>query len=268
MIVARLYSVPVPGGTVLVATEPALADLAAGAHLAAIRLLEFGVDVYVDSPLPEATVTEPARLVARRAAAAAIFPASALPMGPQGRWYAVLVIWGWLAVLSAAQSAAQVLGGLWLAVGLPWARGRQRRGADLWSERAAGALASALRANEVVPVHQFVHAGLQRLKAALDATPGDAGERLRAVAVACAAAGVPHLESFYLALAQEQRPSGIWAFIPRADGGRGPAAKVAREGAATTAEDTAITAEGPRSRSGGAPPVEPVEPRANMGSRA
>ena len=212
MIVARLYAMPVPGGTVLVASELALADLAAGAHLVAMLPPSLGVDVYVAAPLPEAAVVEPARVLLRRAAAAATFPASVPPLGPQGRWYAVLVIWGWLALLGASQSVAQVLGGLWLAFGLPWARRAQRRRTDRWPERAASALGTAF--GDVVPVRQLVHTGLQRLTGVLEAASGPAEERLRAGAIACVAAGVPHLASFYLALAQGHRPAGTWAFVP------------------------------------------------------
>jgi hypothetical protein len=171
----------------------------------------------------------------RRAACAATFPpaggegAGRATLPPlRGAWYATLVAWGWLTLLAAGQSVAHVLGGLWLAIGLPWARSVTRWRDDAKWTASANWLAVALAG---AGVRTLEHAGLSRLAetmVAVDHEPGDgAADALRRAAAGCASAGVPDLAPLYAALAGRRLPPGIWSSVapaaPAPPGDHGPA---------------------------------------------
>jgi hypothetical protein len=139
-------------------------------------------------------------------------PQGAASVGPQGRWFVALVIAGWLLVLFAAQSTSQVVGGLWLAAGLPWVRRDVRRRLVLAAERAAGGLRHATVPASIVVVE---HAGLARLAAILAAAaPHGPAAAYQAAARDCAAAGLPWLAPAYAALATGETPPLLWAPLP------------------------------------------------------
>ena len=214
MIGVRLYAAPLPGGLALVAPAAAVADLRDAATLVARYPVAVRLDVLVPAHVAGvagAEVEAQARQLIWRAAGAAAVPPPPAEVGPRGRWYAALVAWGWLLVLGAAQNWAHVVGGLWLAAGLPLARRAYRASLRAWTARTAAAVHSVVTPAEV---RQVEHAGLTRLAAAVQAATAAPADACRAAARLCAPAGLAGLAPFYLALADGALPSGLWTAVP------------------------------------------------------
>lgn len=210
MIHVRLYAAPLADGTALVAPPGVLRELHDVGHLLARASVPVGLDVLVPYPLPPEELSAQAITLLRRAVCAAAAGSHPATAGPRHRWYAALVLWGWLTVLFADQLPANVLGGLWLGVGLPWARHRVRQGAADLARRGAAGWATALWPESA---SQAEHYGLVRLAETLRETPGSAQEKYRAAAAQCASLGVPSLTSLYDALASGALPTGIWSSL-------------------------------------------------------
>ncbi|MGH2350084.1 MAG: hypothetical protein ACRDJN_00530 [Chloroflexota bacterium] len=218
----RLYATPLPAGTALVAPERALADLLDTGYLLAEEPAAIRVDLLVAGPGPQDAVAAQATALLRRAAAAAAMSVTPYDhqrvsrAGPSGRWYAALVVWGWLLLLGAGQSALQAAAGLWLAAGLPWARRGSRRRQIEWVARGADGLRAVA---DAVEVRQLEHAGLVELARLMERHRHDAAAACRAVAQSCAAAGLADLAPIYRALAAGEPPARIWAplLVPPAE---------------------------------------------------
>jgi hypothetical protein len=212
----RLYVAPLPQAqAALVIPDAALADLRDAGYLftrePAPLLVEVVAPEPPSGPLADGrAVAQVALPLVRRAAFAATLPAVHQPVGPQGRWYGALLTWGWLLLLAAAQNALQVLGGLWLVAGLPWARGSYRRITVGLAGLSARALTPAL---ETAQVRLVQHAGLSRLPAILEEAGEERARALRDAAGLAAAAGAPGLQLFYEALAAGRVPPGVWAML-------------------------------------------------------
>jgi hypothetical protein len=212
----RIYAVPAHDGTALVVPARALEDLRGAGVVLAAHPGRLHVQVLVAAPIAGDHLAEAARLVAQRAAVEASLPGPALDAGPHGRWYAALVIAGWLLLLFSGGSTAQMLAGLWLAVGLPWARAAYRRRVGAAADRAADGLRDLAADPEVV---QLPHEGLRQFAAAWAATAAagpPAPVEAYAAARRRAGAELPALEPFYAALAAGEAPPGVWGMLPRA----------------------------------------------------
>jgi hypothetical protein len=211
----RVYAAPLPDGSAALVVSPAaVRDLLGVGRLLAAHPGRLRIDVLTARQSPAVEAKAAVALV-RRAACAATFPpvtgrrrpASLPPL--RGPWYAALVTWGWLALLTAGQSVAGVLGGLWLAVGFPWVRGAVSRRADAeWIEPASW-LAVALEGTEMRTV---VHDGLTRLDQVVRGQQGEsaAADAFRRAAATCATAGLSELAPLYLAFSAGHRPAEIW----------------------------------------------------------
>jgi hypothetical protein len=224
----RLYAAPLPGGaTALVVTPTLQADLASVGRLVAAHPEAIRIDVLA---APGTGVDgEAARTLMLRAASVVTLGGGAAQaqhaLGPSGRWYAALVIWGWLLLLAAGQSLAQVAGGLWLAIGLPWTRGAYARTRAARQEPIAEWLGAALAAANA-RVHE--HASMGQLAERLAEPSSDLPAQRRGsaegintaafrhLAAGCVPAGVRELAPFYGALAAGQLPGDMWSYLPAA----------------------------------------------------
>lgn len=227
-----LYAAPLSQGTALVASEPVLADLQEFGYLLAYHPSSVRLDILVPAAVRSEALTGEATLLLRRAMAAATMQRAVAPAGPSGRWFAVLIAWGWLLVLMAAQSWSQVAGGLWFGLGLPWARRAHWGRAQAWLTRGAAGLSAA-----VAPVHvrQVEHAGLAQIAALfesrnepnwggapLDGVEATDADLYRAAEAQCVAAGLVGLAPVYAALAAGEGPSCLWTLL---SGSKGHAVK-------------------------------------------
>ncbi|HVG98937.1 MAG TPA: hypothetical protein VNK05_18660 [Chloroflexota bacterium] len=213
-----VYAVPAPEGTALVVPADVLDGLRDTGYVLAAAPAAVRIELLVAEPPAGAagaaiSALDAATVLRRAVSAATLAPDPAArrlaAIGPQGPWYAVLLVWGWLLLLFAAQNVAQVLGGLWLVAGLPLARRAFRSRARRWGRRGAAGwhLLAAPPAVRTLP-----HAGLSELGRVVAAHPDDPAAACRAAALACPGAGLAGLAPFYAALAAGEAPPGVYAW--------------------------------------------------------
>jgi hypothetical protein len=210
-----VYAVPAPQGTALVVPPEVVEGLRDAGYVLAAAPAAVRIDLLVAAPAagPAVAPLEAETVLRRAVSAATLAPDPAIrrldTVGPHGPWYVALLIWGWLLLLFAAQSAAQVLGGLWLVAGLPLARRAFRNRVRAWGRRGAAGWHLLADAPEVRPLP---HAGLADLARVVAGRADDPAAACRAAALACPGAGLAGLASFYAALAAGEAPPGVYAW--------------------------------------------------------
>ena len=201
-VTALVYTAPLMDGYALVVPSAARRALAAAAQLQMEKPHASAIAVLVPASLGEHAgprLRGAARDALRRVASELAIPVATLQTGPSRRWRLGLMATGWMLLIAAGQSWAQVLAGIWLAVVYPlFARWRSTRFQLGWDRRAV-ALGQLIEHAEVV-LHE--HAGLTALARALEAMEAPDTDRYAALAAACNGAGLSGLLDTYLTFAQ------------------------------------------------------------------
>lgn len=158
-----VYGVSTTAGSALYVPERVLDTYRAVGERLTRRPFEVQIALLAPADAPFDALSEATLLTGRRAATAATLSKGAALPGPGRRWRAVLIALGWLLLLSADQSTAQVLAGVWLGIVFPALYGlvdgtRRTRDAAV-----ADALAAALDRATVV---FSPHAGVEQWSAA------------------------------------------------------------------------------------------------------
>lgn len=218
MIAVRVYALPLRQGAALCIPISGLDDLRRTASLLAVHPAPLRLDILVSGEAASKSLgalNEQAEALLRHAAVVALTPDSdhtPLP-GPAGRWLTTLVFWGLLMLLEAGQSAVFIVSGLWLAFGVRWARGRLSARIAAERSRLAGAVAWALPPAET---RAAPHAGLSALRQVLATKVSVSDSVYWDLAEACPRAGLGEFAGFYTALANGERPAGVWAWLAEA----------------------------------------------------
>lgn len=244
-VTALAYAAPMVGGYALVVTAAARRTLAAALQIQMEKPQREAIAALVPAALSDGAGSR-LRVAAQDALRRVASEIATPPLAPKAelgrRWRLALVVTGWLLLIAAGQSWAQVLAGVWLAILFPlfarWQSVQHQTGFD----HRACALGQFFD-GAVVELRE--HAGLTELRRALEGMELPDADRYAAVAAACSGAGLSGLRDTYLALAQGQMPPdvNIITFAPESAESRQDATAPPEEGEPPRSSSAVLSAQ-------------------------